>query len=330
MLHFPTCCIIISSITILDHFTKVAVMGGEKQFGDIHLLWSADESCNSWQDAYVGADRTGRSPWTILNMVQSLDGGVTSDDVSADLGSPADQEIFHTLRSLADVILVGAETVRKEDYGPPKLTAELQAQRESRGQQPQPEIAVVSASLALDPKSRLFEGGHRPVVFTCSGTSDVCADDSDADDAPDDARTKPAASSSENPAASSSTNSPEQSADRQSRYEALSEAAEVIVLESSESAENSVSDVWAAVDLSVAREALGARGHKVILCEGGPTLNAQLVAQDLIDEFCISLSPALLGGNPLHLLEDAPLLNKRLTLLSIATDNALLFLRYGQ
>ena len=253
-----------------------------ERLSDLCLLWAEDETCNSWQDAYVGADRTGRSPWTILNMVQSLDGGVTSDDVSADLGSPADQQIFRTLRSLADVILVGAETVRKEDYGPPKLTAELQAQRESRGQQPLPEIAVVSASLALDPKSRLFEGGHRPVVFT------------------------------------------------RGQSEALSGVAEVIVLESSESAENSGSDAGAAVDLSAVRKALGERGHKVILCEGGPTLNAQLVAQDLIDEFCISLSPALLGGNPLHLLEDAPLLNKSLTLLSVATDNALVFLRYGQ
>ena len=289
-------------------------MGSEEPIDDIRLLWSADEPCNSWEDAYLGADRSSRSPWTILNMVQSLDGGVTSDDVSADLGSPADQEIFRTLRSLADVILVGAETVRKENYGPPKLTAELQAQRKSRGQQPLPEIAVVSASLALDPKSRLFEGGHRPVVFTCSGSNDVCADDTRTEDAP---------------------------ADRQSRYEALSEVAEVIVLESSEAAESSsalgeavsereVSDAGAAVDLSAVREALSERGHKIILCEGGPTLNAQLAAQDLIDEFCISLSPSLLGGNPLHLLEDAPLLNKRLTLLSIATDNTLLFLRYKQ
>ena len=247
-------------------------------------------------------------------MVQSLDGGVSSDDVSADLGSPADQEIFRTLRSLADVILVGAETARKENYGPPKLSAELQAQRESRGQQPLPEIAVVSTSLALDPKSRLFENGHRPVVFTCSGNNDVCADDSRTEDAP---------------------------ADRQSRYEALSEVAEVIVLEGSEAAESSstlgeevskreVSDASATVDLSAVRKALGARGHKIILCEGGPTLNAQLAAQDLIDEFCISLSPALLGGNPLHLLEDAPLLNKSLTLLSVATDTTLLFLRYKQ
>lgn len=209
-------------------------------------------------------------------MVQSLDGGVTSDDVSADLGSPADQEIFRTLRSLADVILVGAETVRKENYGPPKLTAKLRAQRESRGQQPLPEIAVVSTSLALDPKSRLFESGHRPVVFT------------------------------------------------RNQSEALSNVAEVIVLESSDS------DASATVDLSTVRKSLGVRGHKIILCEGGPMLNAQLAAQDLIDEFCISLSPALLGGNPLHLLEDAPLLNKRLTLLSVATDTTLLFLRYRQ
>lgn len=292
-------------------------MGSEEPIDDIRLLWSADESCNSWEDAYVGADRSSRSPWTILNMVQSLDGGVTSDDVSADLGSPADQEIFRTLRSLADVILVGAETVRKEDYGPPKLTAELQAQRKSRAQQPLPEIAVVSTSLALDPKSRLFEDGHRPVVFTCSGSNNVCADDSRTDDAPnDDARTKPAASSS--------TSSPKQITNRQSRYEALSEVAEVIVLESSGS------DAGAAVDLSAVREALSERGHKIILCEGGPTLNAQLAAQDLIDEFCISLSPSLLGGNPLHLLEDAPPLNKNLTLLSVATDNTLLFLRYRQ
>ena len=278
-------------------------MGSEERIDDIHLLWSADESCHSWEDAYLGADRSGRSPWTILNMVQSLDGVVTSDDVSADLGSPADQEIFRTLRSLADVILVGAETVRKENYGPPKLTAELQAQRKSRSQQPLPEIAVVSASLALDPKSRLFEDGHRPIIFTCSGSNNVCADDTRTEDAP---------------------------ADRQSRYEALSEVAEVIVLESSEEAESSGSDAGAAVDLSAVREALSERGHKIILCEGGPTLNAQLAAQDLIDEFCISLSPSLLGGNPLHLLEDAPLLNKRLTLLSVATDNTLLFLRYKQ
>lgn len=260
------------------------------------MLWTCGDeeaAASDWRDLYLKADRNGRSPWTILNMVQSLDGGVTSDDVSADLGSPADQEIFRTLRSLADVILVGAETVRKEDYGPPKLNAALRAQRESRGQQPLPEMAVVSASLALDPESRLFEGGHRLVIFTCS--------------------------------------------DRQG---ALSKVAEVVVLEGTGTTEPTSSlegeitkrdgsDAGAAVDLSAVRKALGERGHKIILCEGGPTLNAQLAAQDLIDEFCLSLSPALLGDNPLHLLEGAPPLNKSLTLLSVATDNALLFLRYG-
>lgn len=272
-------------------FAKVASMS------ELQVLWTCgneNTDASDWRDLYLNADRSGRSPWTILNMVQSLDGGVTSDDVSADLGSPADQEIFRTLRSLADVILVGAETVRKEDYGPPKLTAELREQRKSRGQRPLPEIAVVSASLALDPKSRLFEDGHKPVIFTCSGTQ-----------------------------------------------ETLSKVAEVIVLEGAEAPEptsalegevtkRESSDAGMAVDLSAVRKALGERGHKIILCEGGPTLNAQLVAKDLIDEFCISLSPAFLGGNPLRLLEGTPLLAKNLALLSVATDKALLFLRYGQ
>ena len=272
-------------------FAKVASMS------ELRVLWTCGDenaAASDWRDLYLNADRSGRSPWTILNMVQSLDGGVTSDDVSADLGSPADQEIFRTLRSLADVILVGAETVRKEDYGPPNLAASLREERESRGQQPLPEMAVVSASLALDPKSHLFENGHKPVIFTCSG-----------------------------------------------RQETLSKVAEVIVLEGARATESSSapegevtkregSDAGAAVDLSAVRKTLGTRGHKIILCEGGPTLNAQLVAQDLIDEFCISLSPAFLGGNPLRLLEGAPLLAKNLALLSVATDKALLFLRYGQ
>ena len=265
---------------------------------EIQMLWVRSGAFADWRGAfadwrevYVNADRSASVPWTILNMVQSLDGGVTSDDVSADLGSPADQEIFRTLRSLADVILVGAETVRKENYGPPKLTADLRAQRESRGQRPLPEMAVISASLKLDPASRLFEDGHRPIIFTCP-------------------------------------------ANRHNSHEAkqrsLSEIAEVIVLEGSESNESSESGVDSpAVDLPAVRKILSEKGHKVILCEGGPTLNAQLVAHDLIDEFCISLSPTFVGGKPLHLLEGAPLLSKNLTLLSVATDDALIFLRYG-
>ena len=42
--------------------------------------------------------------------------------------------------------------------------------------------------------------------------------------------------------------------------------------------------------------ALGERGADVVLAEGGPTFNGQLVDSGLIDELCLSISPHLVGG----------------------------------
>jgi len=38
-------------------------------------------------------------------------------------------------------------------------------------------------------------------------------------------------------------------------------------------------------------------GASVVLVEGGPTLNAAFVAEDLVDEFCLTVSPLLVGGS---------------------------------
>lgn len=105
-------------------------------------------------------------------MIQSIDGTVAVDGRSGPLSGPADTEIYLANRSLADVVLVGAETVRAEDYGPARLTPALVAAREGRGQPPRPRIGVVSRSLDLDPASRLFTGtGVRPTVLTTEDAS---------------------------------------------------------------------------------------------------------------------------------------------------------------
>ncbi len=41
---------------------------------------------------------------------------------------------------------------------------------------------------------------------------------------------------------------------------------------------------------------LGATHGTVILAEGGPTLNGQLIAADVVDELCITVSPLVVGG----------------------------------
>jgi riboflavin-specific deaminase-like protein len=51
------------------------------------------------------------------------------------------------------------------------------------------------------------------------------------------------------------------------------------------------------VDLLEAMTQLGTFGARIVLLEGGPTLNGAFVDADLIDEFCLSFSPMLIGGN---------------------------------
>lgn len=51
------------------------------------------------------------------------------------------------------------------------------------------------------------------------------------------------------------------------------------------------------VDLGRVVAELGQRGHGTILSEGGPSLNAQLIADDLVDEWNLTVSPILAAGS---------------------------------
>ena len=100
-------------------------------------------------------------------MISTLDGAITLNGRSGMLGGPADRRVFQALRSLADVILVGAGTARAEAYGPVVLAPEVRELRERRGQAPVPPIALVTRSGNLDWSSPLFTKAEvRPIVFT--------------------------------------------------------------------------------------------------------------------------------------------------------------------
>jgi len=101
------------------------------------------------------------------NMISSYDGAVALDGRSGTLGGPADRRVFQTLRSWADVILVGAGTVRAEGYGPARLNDSLQVLRRERGQRPLPQIAIVTRSGNLDWGSPLFTDEQSfPLIVT--------------------------------------------------------------------------------------------------------------------------------------------------------------------
>ncbi len=102
-----------------------------------------------------------------VNFVASADGASSVDGLSGGLSSPADKRVFHLLRDLADVILVGAGTARAEGYSYPPYGADRRARRRALGLAELPTFAVVSGRLDLDQTSRLFAGAPvRTLVLT--------------------------------------------------------------------------------------------------------------------------------------------------------------------
>ena len=220
--------------------------------------------------------RPGQRPYVFLNMVASADGGTVVDGVSEQLGGDADRHIFLLLRSLADGILAGAETVRTEGYGPPRIRPEFAAGRAERGQPLRPRIAVVSRSLELDWDSALFaDDDSRPFVL-----------------APADA-----------------------DADRLQRARAVADV---------------ITAGLGGVDLAAALRHLSEQGIAALLCEGGPTLNGTLLAQDLVDEVCLTVAPTLIGADGGARITGRATLPGLvgLELASVLEEDGSLFLRY--
>lgn len=184
---------------------------------------------------YAYPDRV--RPWVRTNFVASVDGAAQGPDgVSGHLGGQADARVFKVLRSLCDVVVVGAGTARDEEYGQigsDSLHAEL---REGRDEVPV--LALVSRSLTIS-ESLVVPG----VAVITSAAS---------------------------PAALRAR---------------LAETVEVIVAGDDE------------IDWTAVMDLFAVRGWTRVLCEGGPSLHGTLIAHDLVDEVCLTVSPHLVAGS---------------------------------
>lgn len=87
------------------------------------------------------------------------------------------------------------------------------------------------------------------------------------------------------------------------------------------------------MSLAPVLELLHAEKMELILTEGGPTLVGRLVAEDLLDELFLTVSPRLFGRYPgdarKALVDGVDLSGKTLELSSVRRQGAHLFLRYG-
>lgn len=82
------------------------------------------------------------------------------------------------------------------------------------------------------------------------------------------------------------------------------------------------------VDLPEAMHQLRRRGAGIVLCEGGPSMNGGMVGHDLVDEWCLSFSPVLAGGDSHRIVNTAPPAVRPLDLQHVFEHEGMLFLRY--
>ncbi|MFJ8135585.1 pyrimidine reductase family protein [Streptomyces sp. NPDC096013] len=139
--------------------TAAQASDGAPDAGGTDREWGLADLAEAY--AYPAAD----APWLRANMVSTLDGAGHHEGRSQPISGDADMRIFGTLRALADVVIVGAETVRQEGYRPARARAEFAEARTRAGQGSAPVIAVVTASLDLDFSLPLFVSPLVPTLI---------------------------------------------------------------------------------------------------------------------------------------------------------------------
>ena len=191
-----------------------------------------------------------RWPWSCdtarvrSNFIATLDGSVQGlDGRSGSINTESDHEVFALHRALADVILVGAGTVRDEGYRAVDLEPWQTSLRAAEGLAPFPTLVVISGSLRLDPAFADPPYEHGPVIVITTAEHD--------DDA-----VRPF----------------------------LERGAQVL------------RSPGATVGLRWVLDQLAAVGLTRVLCEGGPSLHRDLIADGLLDELSLTLAPSAVGG----------------------------------
>lgn len=218
-------------------------------------------------------------PYLMLNMAITAEGNTTIGGRAGPIGGPADRELFHELRAIADGLLVGAGTLRTERYNRIVDDASRRQRRRENGLQEEPFACVVSAALQFPEPIALLEDPTARVLMLTGSQASLPS----------------------------------------------GHGARVQYVRAGEDER---------VDLAAALRQLRERFDVgLLLCEGGPHLNRQLFAAEVVDELWLCLAPKLAGQSlaepPLSIIAGGALEQiVELELLAALQSQSYLFLRY--
>jgi riboflavin biosynthesis pyrimidine reductase len=141
------------------------LLPGRAEVGN--LTTDRESTLQALADLYAYPDPMPSRGWVRANMVSTLDGSASgADGVSGSVSSPVDKAAFGVLRGLADVVLVGAGTVRIEGYHAPAPQPRFADRRAAAGQRPAPALAIVTRTGRLPADTGLFSGSSPTYVVT--------------------------------------------------------------------------------------------------------------------------------------------------------------------
>ncbi len=108
-------------------------------------------------------------PYTVANMVATADGRATHAGRTEAISSNIDRDLFHTLRTQVDAVIVGTSTIALERYGPLARRPAVRRGRAELGLAEVPLAVTASRSLELPVDAPLFRDPEsRIVVLTNS------------------------------------------------------------------------------------------------------------------------------------------------------------------
>jgi len=223
-------------------------------------------------------------PRVALNMVTSVDGRTTIAGRVGGLTSPPDQRLLRHLRSQADAVLVGANTVRREGYAtlrtdsitanPSRPPGNPSSAADPSSSPKWPRLCIVTRRLDLSPEMPALSNPDMSIVIVTTSTDEVP--------------------------------SPPASVE----YLRLPEGGPV----SMRFALHELHERW---------------GFRRVVSEGGPSLNAHLLAEDCVDDLFLAISPLVSGDDAaLTLINGALPSPADLSLRSHAAVGDFVFLRY--
>lgn len=218
-------------------------------------------------------------PTVIINMVMSADGQSRIGATERGLGSETDQRLMRELRTHADIVLNGAETLRASGTDSRLDDPRLEELRLSRGQSGLPQAAIISRSADVPLDSDFFTATDFDAVVYLSAK------------APADRR---------------------RSIERTGRP--------VVVVPDGDGFPSMLRHM---------RTELHAR---LLLVEGGPTVNGELFALGAVDEFFVSIGGVVVSGEdafgPVRSSGHPALTHLRLMSVSADRENSEVYLRY--